>query len=196
MFTSVGQRIFTIEAGPHKGKSLRAIQPFPSRLVGFSVAAVEYFVVEDLFDMEFSDGTTYCVSLNEDNLWHEVYTNETVYGKLGREACIMLDIAYNMGGSEAVAESYYSVMNTQRFDGGQTNSTLEARTLIDWCLPSVIACPETVEKIAKVYKSGVDNVSKRSIFTDSKGRSLNKYKFSKVLDRIADERTSVQRIFK
>lgn len=42
----------------------------------------------------------------------EIY-NKQVYDSLEREACIFLDVAFNMGGSEAVLESYYSVMTNE-----------------------------------------------------------------------------------
>ena len=46
---------------------------------------------------------------------------------------IAFDTCTSMGGSEAVCESIYSVMTTQRQEG-QSNSTLEDRTLVGQCL--------------------------------------------------------------
>ena len=91
-----------------------------------------------------------------------------------------------MGGSEAIVESYYSVMNSQRKDGGQDNEALDMRTLIDWSLLPVIKCPETVRSIAKIYRSGnaKANISRHRtpIFADKQGRTHGKYKVSKVVD--------------
>jgi len=46
------------------------------------------------------------------------------------------DIAYNSGGSEAIAESLYSCMKNQRTSPSQTTETLEKRTKIDWTWPT------------------------------------------------------------
>ena len=91
-----------------------------------------------------------------------------------------------MGGSEAIVESYYSVMNSQRKDGGQDNEALDMRTLIDWSLLPVIKCPETVRSIAKIYRSGNTkaNISRHHtlIFADKQDITHEKYKVSKVVD--------------
>jgi hypothetical protein len=49
---------------------------------------------------------------------------------------IAFDICMSMGGSEAVCESFYSVMATQR-QVGQSNSTFEDRTLVDWSIETL-----------------------------------------------------------
>ena len=41
-----------------------------------------------------------------------MYTNEVIYEKLGREMCIIMDVADSKSGSEAVVESFYSVMKS------------------------------------------------------------------------------------
>ena len=37
--------------------------------------------------------------LDETKLFKLIYTNATVYNRLGREACIVLDFAYSLGGT-------------------------------------------------------------------------------------------------
>ena len=90
----------------------------------------------------------------------------------------------NMGETEAIAESYYSVMNTHRNDGGQHNDTLDMRTLIDWCLPPVLKCPKTISEVATMFRTGDtnENVSRHRspIFSDGLGRASVKYSISKV----------------
>ena len=71
---------------------------------------------------------------------------------MGKQACIILDVSLSRGGPEAICESLYSVMKTQKMDaGGMLNRTLEVRTKVDWMMPLPIACPRTVTKIAKHY---------------------------------------------
>ena len=85
-----------------------------------------------------------------------LYTNEDIYNSLGKEMCITIDIAMAMSGSEAVAESYYSVMGTQTMTGGQDNDTLVLRTNIDWCFPNSINCNETIKEVANFYLNGCE----------------------------------------
>jgi len=122
--------------------------------------------------------------LDETLLWSLIYTNKSLYSRLGREVCILLDIAYNLGGTEAVAESYYSVMESQRQDGGQCNNTLDMRTLIDWCMPNVLACTNQISAIAKIYHAGdqLGGVAKH------RSPVLMNNKPSKVMTRIQTEK--------
>lgn len=93
--------------------------------------------------------------LDEEILFSLIYNDESLFKYLGREACTILDFSYNLGGTEAVVESYYSVMESQRQDGGQNNDTLDMRTFIDWCLPPLLAIPEQViADAAKIYRNG------------------------------------------
>lgn len=145
------------------------------------------FQLEEHFSIKLEGASDQvCLALSEAAIWKEIYTNPVVYNLLGRVACVVLDVVYNMGGSEAIAESYYSVMNSQRFDGGQLNETLDMRTLVDWCLPPVLACPNSVSAIAKIYREGDDgkvNKHRCQLFHDKKGRAYNKYVTSKLLDK-------------
>ena len=119
-----------------------------------------------------------------------MYTNEAIYEKLGKEMCIVVDIAVAMSGTEAVAESFYSVMKSQTMSGGQANNTLVQRTNIDWCFPMPSQCEHTIREVASLYVNGDKELSlsahKIPVFIDERGRALNKYKHgSKVLDRLS-----------
>ena len=124
-----------------------------------------------------------------------IYRNELVYEKLGREMCIIIDVADSKSGSEAVVESFYSVMKSQSMPGGQHNDTLVGRTCIDWCFPHAPRCHETMKEIAKLYLEGNREFGLKAhrppIFIDSRGRARDKWgSSSKVLNRLAKDTNS------
>ena len=53
-----------------------------------------------------------------------LYCNDVLYGDpvVGQVAMTCLDVALALGGPEAIAENFYSVMDTQRQFGGQNHS--------------------------------------------------------------------------
>ncbi len=53
----------------------------------------------------------FSVHLNEDEVYKSIYTNEELFDAIGIEGCICIDIALSKGGTEAVVESYHSVMS-------------------------------------------------------------------------------------
>ena len=58
------------------------------------------------------------VILDEEALQSEILSAAGgLAAKIGREGCAVLDFAFNLGGTEAVCESFYSVVETQRKDG-------------------------------------------------------------------------------
>ena len=67
------------------------------------------------------------VMLNEIEVYRSIYTDETLFNSIGHEGRIAIDIALAKGGSEAVVESYYSVMKSQKKFGPQSNTTLALR---------------------------------------------------------------------
>ena len=69
----------------------------------------------------------------------------------GKECCIAIDVVLGMSGSEAVVESYYSVMKTQPMVGDQSNNTLVQRTNVDWSFPMPLQCQETIKDVATLY---------------------------------------------
>ena len=50
--------------------------------------------------------------LNEDAVYHSIYCDEKVFDAIGIEGCVAIDIALAKGGTEAIAESFYSVMKS------------------------------------------------------------------------------------
>ena len=100
-----------------------------------------------------------------------------------------------MSDSEAVVESYYSVMKSQKMEGGQLNETLGERTNADWCFPMPIQCEETIKVVASLspsryYQDGDKDAGlpchRMPVFFNERDRALNKYGHrSKVLDQLA-----------
>ena len=102
------------------------------------------------FRVKNADGSVHGVetTLYEEELVRAMYTNEDSYRRLGAPFRRMLDVALAKGGPETVVESLYSVMASQKMDGGQNDTTLVNRTKVDWCIPAVVAVPELVESAA------------------------------------------------
>ena len=65
--------------------------------------------------------------LNEIEVYRSIYTDEHLFNAIGIEGCVTIDIALAKGGIEAVVESCYSVMISQKMSGGQQNETLALR---------------------------------------------------------------------
>ena len=78
----------------------------------------EQFEMEDKFLFNYDDSS--CITrLDQAAVFSTFYTDEAIYNMAGREVCLALA----MSGSEAVVESYYSVMKSQKMEGGQLNDT-------------------------------------------------------------------------
>ncbi|KAF0310073.1 hypothetical protein FJT64_018864 [Amphibalanus amphitrite] len=90
--------------------------------------------LEDQYQFRFGPDV-YTVTLDESAVIQTIYNREGIYTAMGREFCTAMDVALAMSGSEAVVESYYSVMKSQQFHGGQSNQHLVLRTNADWLLP-------------------------------------------------------------
>ena len=92
--------------------------------------------------------------LHEENFFASFYNNQIVFESLGKELCISLDVALAGSGCEAVVEGFYSVVAAHKKNGGQGNTVLIERAVVDWCIPDPITCPETMKKIAQLYTEG------------------------------------------
>ena len=101
-------------------------------------SCLEKLEISSKVDNAFSLQNTYAVTvknikkpfhvcLNEDAVYKSIFTDKILYEVIGLEACVCLDIGLAKGGTEAVVESYYSVMNSQKMPGGQNNETLALR---------------------------------------------------------------------
>ena len=89
------------------------------------------------FKVTLLDGKEVTAFLDEPLLVETLYNVKEVYSRIGPEFMVALDIARSTGGSEAIAESFYSVMDTQRQRCHQSNRIMELRTKIEWLLPPV-----------------------------------------------------------
>ena len=67
-----------------------------------------------VFIFEFANHTPYKASVNEEEVIRMMYKKEALFQRAGQVAMTAFDIAMSMGGSEAIVESFYSVMDTQR----------------------------------------------------------------------------------
>ena len=145
--------------------------------------------IDDFCLFQYENG---CVTarFDEKAAFCSMYTNEEIYNRLGQEMCVVLDVALAMSGSEAVVESYYSVMGSQTKAGGQDSDTLVGRTNLDWCFPKSTHCEETIKEIAKLYIKGDKEFDLKPhqipVFVDERGRAISKYsQGGKVLDRLS-----------
>ena len=74
-----------------------------------------------------NSGQQFIAELNETEVYRSIYTDEHLFTTIGIEGCVSIDIALAKGGTEAMVESYYSVMNSQKKSGGQQSETLALR---------------------------------------------------------------------
>lgn len=139
------------------------------------------------FKFEFANHCPFEAYVKEDAVVEALYTKSTLYDEAGQVAMIAFDICMSMGGSEAVCESFYSVMATQR-QVGQSNSTLEDRTLVDWSMSNVLRSENIISQAAKLFIDGDQQLKlpvHRVGFLKKKGE--NSYKASQVLSRLKSD---------
>ena len=61
---------------------------------------------------------------------------------------------YAKTGTEAVAESFYRVVEKQEMDGGQSIQVLANRAKVDWCFPPILQCEKALLEMTKLYING------------------------------------------
>ena len=78
------------------------------------------FTLSDVFDLELSNGVEMNVLFQEEVLIKSLYTDSSFYWSSFYWFIISLifDIVYAMSGTEAVAESFYWVLDKQEMEGG------------------------------------------------------------------------------
>ena len=96
----------------------------------------------------------YHVQLDESAVIKSIYADEDVFNLLGKELCLVIDIALAKGGPEAVVETYYSVVKSQQQAGGQTNENLSLRAKLDWSLPNILQSETMVKEVSELYIQG------------------------------------------
>ena len=95
------------------------------------------------FRFEFANHGPLEPCVKEEAVLEALYTKSALYEEAGPIAMIAFDICIALGGSAAVCESFYSAITTQR-QVGQSNSTLEDRTLVDWSMSNVLRSENVV----------------------------------------------------
>ena len=110
------------------------------------------FSLSEVFEVELSNEEKMKVFFDEVALIEALYTDSSFYSAIGQEFCLVFDIFYAKSGTEAVAESFYRVVEKQDMEGGQTIDILMNSAKIDWYLPSVIQCDSAITEMAKLYK--------------------------------------------
>ena len=106
-----------------------------------------------LCEFQFNELTDKLVRVfNEGVFTKLMYTDQSLYDKIGKSFCICYDIALAKSGTEAVVESLYSVMKTQVMSGVQSNSNTVNRTKVDWFLPKTpLGIESFIKDVVAVY---------------------------------------------
>ena len=85
------------------------------------------YCLGNVYSLRFGSEKPIHAELNEPAVYESIYCDEEIYSAIGIEGSIAIDIALAKGGTEAVVESFYSVMKSQQSIGNQTNDTLALR---------------------------------------------------------------------
>ena len=125
-----------------------------THVVEFSKSDPTVFSLTEVFRVQLSCGTTLVVVLEEDAIIHALYTDSSFYTLVGQEFCLLFDIMYAKTGTEAVAESFYRVVEKQEMEGKQSLDVLASRSKIDWCLPPVLQYDSALTEMAHMYIEG------------------------------------------
>ena len=119
---------------PEMWFSLPSIAPkLYGLLVKIEMAANTYdegkpYCLGNVYSLTFGELTKPVLAeLDEKAVYHSIYCDERLFHAIGIEGCVAIDIALAKGGTEAVVESFYSVMKSQQCTGGQSNDTLALR---------------------------------------------------------------------
>eukprot|EP00794_Sanderia_malayensis_P001914 gene1914-2172_t len=161
-----------------------------TQLVKLSKATQEEFKLnlQVLFQLEFGNHPPFKAFVNEAKVISLLYTNQMLYEKAGTVAMTAFDIAMSMGGSEAIVESFYSVMDTQR-QVRQNHSTLEDRSILDWATSNILCHDNIIAKAARIYVDGMPSLKlPRHRVGVLKKKTESSYRASKVLTRMNSEK--------
>ena len=156
----------------------------------FEVSVPKKFTLSEVFHLELSNGETMEVLFQEENVITALYCDSSFYSVIGPELCLVFDIMYAKTGTEAVAESFYHVIEKQEMDGGQSHEVLVNRSKVDWSLPPVIQCEPAFTEMAQLYIDG-DKARglKRHhvpVYKDKRSWRKNEDDLSKVVRRIVN----------
>ena len=141
------------------------------------------FLTQCNFILQFAGKEPIKAQLLEEEVIKALYCNKLLYtdSAAGKVAMTAFDIGLAMGGPGTIAESFYSVMDTQCQHGGQNHGTLEERTLFDWASSNVIQSEELIRRSACMHLDGQkeERLPRHRVSAES-------YKASKVLTRFAN----------
>ena len=156
MFPELFSRFFRKITSSSDGKVASHALVIPNGLAvkSFQTSTPPQFCLSQIFKLELSNGEKMQVLFDEEEFIQSLYTDSSFYTAVGQEFCLLFDIFYAKSGTEAVAESFYRVVEKQEMDGGQSNSVLMNRAKVDWSLPSVIQCDSALNGMAKLYING------------------------------------------
>jgi hypothetical protein len=79
------------------------------------------FIAITVFIANWENWKEYQLQLNKEAAYASIYNDENVYSELGKELCLVIDIALAKGGPESIVESFYSVMRCHNKSGSQNN---------------------------------------------------------------------------
>ena len=101
---------------------------------------------------------------------------------------VLFDIMYAKTGTEAVAESFYRVVEQQEMGGKQSLEILSQRSKVDWCFPYTIQCEDALQEMAQIYIEGNSTVGMKRhyvpVYSDKRSRKRHLNEASKVISRI------------
>ena len=137
---------------------------------------------------EFTNHPTFQAEVEESKVVSLLYTDETLYDIAGSVSMTAFDIAMSLGGSEAIVESMYSVIDTQR-KVRQHHTTLEDRTILDWSISNILNVEDIVSRAARLYIDGSSTVKlPRHRVGRLKKKNDRSYEGSQVLTRLKREK--------
>ena len=71
-------------------------------------------MLDDFFCLALDDGSKFTVTFLEWKLLALFYKNESIYTDIGKEFCILVDVALGSSGCEANVEGFYILVNLQK----------------------------------------------------------------------------------
>jgi hypothetical protein len=122
------------------------------------------------------------VRINEEAIVKSMYMESSLYKAIGRQYMITLDIAEAKGCPEAIVESYYSCMDSQKMKGGLSTDSLSTRSKIAWCMPNAMQNQRAIQEITKAFLEK----HKKPVLS-----GMKKTSYSQTLDRLAREDTKI-----
>ena len=88
------------------------------------IGETDFTSLDKWFILKFASGNEVTAHINEEFMWSTRCTNDEIVDSLGQEMWVTIDIA--LAGSGC----FYSVVNSQKMDGGQSNEVLVHRSIV------------------------------------------------------------------